>query len=179
MINVKTIISISLTVMIALLMVGCGVLTSQTAAPDETSGQTGELPVWLSLAHYETTEADSLNDPSESDGDEGDDFFLGSNTESSQTAPAPAQPTSPAPAAPAPAQSSEPAADSSSESNTTPPSPGTMEYILWQQEQHEAAKEQHQKDKEKEEEKSKTLQERVWQMTFDSVHTPLEKVVVE
>lgn len=176
--NMKSTIFISLTVTLALLMVGCGILTSQTATPDETSGQTGELPVWLSLAHYEATETDGLDDSSESDGDD-DDFFLGSNTESGETAPAPAQATSPAPATPAPAQSSEPAADSASESDATPPSPGTMEYILWQQEQHEAAKEQHKKDKEKEEEKTKTLQERVWQMTFDSVHTPLEKVVVE
>lgn len=161
----KVFLLFSLIVATSLLIIGCGVLTSGSAVPEEVSGQSGELPVWLSAAHYEATATDALEDDALDD-----DFFLGQSSDPSESTATqtPVTQQSPTGTGTAPT-TSETTADSEEEKDSTPPAPGTMAYIIWQKEQREAAAEQAKKEREKAEEKDKTLQERVWEMTYKSL----------
>lgn len=171
--NNKSIILFGFIMGLSLIIIGCGVLASDPSEPEVVSGQSGELPVWLSLAHYEATIADDWEEEGlESD----DDFFLGedrdnTNATSTQAPPEPQTPSGTGNQAP-PTSSSAPPANNE-EDTEPPPDPGTMAYIIWQREQREAAAEKAKKDREKEEEKGKSLQERVWEMTIDSLNPSL------
>lgn len=171
---------ISLILSLSILIIGCGTLAKPAESPQEISGQTGELPVWLSLAHYEGSESGETEGGilGLEEADDEDDFFLGLNDQSMGTAPASAPP---APyTQPAATGKTGTAASSSDEDNSSPsPEPGTMAYIIWQQEQREAAKEAAKKAREKEEEVRKTLQERVWEMTHDSLSPSLDVDIKE
>jgi hypothetical protein len=162
----KAFLLFSLIVATSLLIIGCGVLTSGTAAPKEVSGQSGELPVWLSLAHYEATATVSLEDEALDD-----DFFLGQSSDPSGSAETQTPVTQQAPTGTGtettPTASEKSGSDE--EKDSTPPEPGTMAYIIWQKEQREAAAEKAKEEREKADEKDKTLQERVWEMTHKSL----------
>lgn len=172
----KNIIFISLILALSFLIIGCGILAKPAASPEEISGQAGDLPVWLSLAHYEATAVSDSEDDilglGEADND--DDFFIGPGAQTAETAQAPATTSE----QPAKTESADSGA-SSEEKDTTPPQPGSMAYIIWQKEQREAATEAAKKAKEEEKEVRKTLQQRVWEMTNESLNPSLDIVIKE
>ncbi len=171
----KKIIFISLILALSFLIIGCGILAKPAASPEEISGQVGDLPVWLSLAHYEATAGSDLEDDALELGEaDDDDFFIGPSAQATESAQAQATTSE----QPAKTESADSGA-SSEEKDTTPPQPGSMAYIIWQKEQREAATEAAKKAKEDEKEVRKTLQQRVWEMTNESLNPSLDIVIKE
>lgn len=172
----KKIIFISLILALSFLIIGCGILAKPAASPEEISGQAGDLPAWLSLAHYEATAgSDAEDDALEIGIAEDDDFFVGPGTQATESTQTPTS----ASGQPARTESADTGASSSDEKDSTPPQPGSMAYIIWQKEQREAATEAAKKAKDDEKEVTKTLQQRVWDMTNESLNPSLDIVIKE
>ncbi len=127
--KIKTFLLVTLVLVFSISLFGCGLFSSDTAAPEELAGQDGELPEWLLAAHrnVEGPGTEVTEDPTEADDDEL--AIGGADEDDGVTAPStvqetPAQPTNTS--APAPAPAPEPAPDI-----YATPSPGTREYAAW------------------------------------------------
>jgi hypothetical protein len=114
--KIKTFLLLTLVLVFSISLFGCGLFLPDTAAPEELTGQDGELPEWLLAAHREVEiEGTEISD----DLPEEDDLAIGGTDEDdgvnapSAVQETPAQPeatntSTPAPApAPAPSTSTE------------------------------------------------------------------------
>ncbi len=130
--KIKTFLLLTLALVFSISLFGCGLFSSDTAAPEELTGQDGELPEWLLAAHREvegpgTETTDDL-------AEEEDDLAVGGTDEDDGvTAPSavqetPAQPTATNTSTPAPAPAPAPAPEPDIFAT---PSPGTREYAVW------------------------------------------------
>jgi len=124
--KIKTFLLLTLVLVFSISLFGCGLFLPDTAAPEELTGQDGELPEWLLAAHRDVEiEGTEISD----DLPEEDDLAIGGTDEDDGfTAPSavqetPAQPAATNTPAPAPAPAPSPACK-----------PGTTEYLIWFQE---------------------------------------------
>jgi hypothetical protein len=127
--KIKTFLLLTLVLVFSISLFGCGLFSSDTAAPEELTGQDGELPEWLLAAHREVEiEGTEITD----DLPEEDDLAIGGTDEDDGvTAPSAVQETPAQPAAtntPAPA-TTQPAATSTSTEVPKWKQAGTMEFI--------------------------------------------------
>jgi hypothetical protein len=115
--KIKTFLLLTLVLVFSISLFGCKLLPTDTAAPEELTGQDGELPEWLLAAHREV-EAEGTEMTDDLTKEEDDLAIGGTDEDDGVTAPSavqetPAQPaatntSTPAPApAPAPSTSNE------------------------------------------------------------------------
>jgi len=111
-------------------LIGCGQLATRNTDPEVLTGQGGELPEWLLLAHRSTDGPGGENDngilnPKESDEDEDDSIADESaDQDTTQTASAPSSSGSTSGRTSAPKEEE-------SKSNDSEPKPGEMGYLEW------------------------------------------------
>lgn len=129
--KIKTFLLITLVLVFSISLFGCGLFSSDTAAPEELTGQDGELPEWLLAAHREVEGpgTEMTDDLTEEDDlaiggtDEDDGVTAPSAVQETPTQPEATNTSTPAPA-PAPAPAPEPDIYAT-------PSAGTKEYAVW------------------------------------------------
>lgn len=105
--KIKTFLLLTLVFVFSISLFGCGFFSADTAAPEELTGQDGELPEWLLAAHRtdERAGTETADDLTEADDDLAIDDGVTAPSAVQET---PAQPT-----------------------GTSTPSPGTWEYAAW------------------------------------------------
>lgn len=133
--KVKTLVFASVVLALSLTLIGCGMLTSQTADQDLVAGLDGDLPGWLLLSHRSAVDPDAeddlLNpkDPEDESIDlESDEIAMGGSEEDDGVTPPSAEQSAP-PASSGSSSASQQPSSSSSTSQT--PKPGSREYSAW------------------------------------------------
>ncbi len=125
--KIKTFLLLTLVLVFSISLFGCGLFSPDTAAPEELTGQDGELPEWLLAAHRDV---EGPGTEMTDDLPEEDDLAIGGTDEDDGvTAPSavqetPAQPTATNTSTPAPAPAPAPAPSPVCQ-------PGTMQYAAW------------------------------------------------
>ncbi len=126
----KTLIMFMLVIALSFSLIGCGLLASRSTDLEEVTGQNGDLPEWLLLAHR-NSEASSgdrngeIIKPKELDEDEDDDIAAEpADQDSTQTQTA-SVPTSSG------TTSTAPSSEEQKNSNDEEPPPGTKKYLEW------------------------------------------------
>ncbi len=126
--KIKTFLVLTIVLVFSISLLGCG---SDTAAPEELTGQDGELPEWLLAAHrnVESPDTETTDDLTEEDDlavggtDEDDGVTAPSTVQETPAQPEATNTSTPTPApAPAPAPAPEPAPVCE---------PGTRQYAVW------------------------------------------------
>lgn len=130
----KTLIMFMLVIALSFSLIGCGLLVSRSTDLEEVTGQNGDLPEWLLLAHR-NSEASSgdrngeIIKPKELDEDEDDDIAVEPADQDSTQTQAASVPTSSG------TTSTAPSSEEQKSSNGKEPKPGTKEYLVWLHEQ--------------------------------------------